>query len=120
MRILTMVFSGLFTVSAHADIFEIVVSRFKPGLTKEKEVELAKSLNSFIKSRPGFKTREVFYDEKQKLYVDLVRWKDRASAEAAAKEAEKSPTCQPVFSQIEEQGMVFLHADKIFEFKGGK
>jgi len=117
MRAFLIVVVSLVSLIARADIFEIVVSGFKPGLTHEKEMELSKSLNDFMKKRPGFKSRTLFYDEKQKLYVDMVAWKDLASAQGAAKEAESSPICQPVFAQIEQKGMVFLHANKVLEFK---
>jgi hypothetical protein len=104
------------TRNARADIYEVVVSKFKPGLTHQKEVALTRSLNDFVTTRPGFRKREVFYDQKQKYYVDVIRWLDESSAKEAAKAAEQSPTCQPVFSQIEEKGMIFLHAEKILEF----
>lgn len=108
---------AVFSINADAEIFEIVVSKFKPGLDQKKEVDLTKSLNEFSKNQAGFKSREVYYDEKQKMYVDLVTWKDEKSAKDAAAKAEKSPVCQPVFSQIEQQGMVFLHAKKLLNFK---
>jgi len=104
------------SLMARADIIEIVVSGFKPGLTHQKEIELSKSINDFIKKRPGFKSRTLFYDEKQKLYVDMIAWKDLASAQAAAKEAEGNPICQSVFAQIEQKGIIFLHANKVLEF----
>jgi hypothetical protein len=107
----------LLSVNANAEIFEVVVSKFKPGLDQKKEVDLTKSLNEFLKEQPGFKSRDVFFDEKQKMYVDLVTWKDEKSAKDAAAKAEKSPICQPVFTQIEQQGMVFLHAKKLLNFK---
>ncbi len=105
------------SVNANAEIFEVVVSKFKQGLDQKKEVDLTKSLNQFLKDQPGFKSREVFYDEKQKMYVDVVAWTDEKSAKDAAVKAEKSPICQPVFSQIEQQGMIFLHAKKMLNFK---
>lgn len=107
----------LFNFTARADITEIVVSKFKPGLTYEKEMAMTKSVNDFIKSQPGFLGREVYYDAKQKNYVDVIKWKDEKSATDAAKKAEESPTCQPYFAQIEQQGLIFLHAKKVLEFK---
>lgn len=117
MRHLFITLGILTSISAQADITEIVVNKFKPGLSYEKELALTKTLNDFVKTQPGFLSREVYFDEKQKSYVDIVRWKDEKSAVDAAKKAEGSPTCQPVFSQIEQQGMIFLHAKKILEFK---
>lgn len=108
---------GLFSMNAEAEIFEVVVSKFKPGLDQKKEAELTKSLNGFLKNQPGFKLREVFYDEAQKMYVDIVTWQDEKSAKDASAKAEKSPVCQPVFSQIESTGMVFLHAKKMIHFQ---
>ncbi len=110
---------SLLLISAHAkaEIFEIVVSKFKPGLKQSKEMELAKSLNSFLKEQSGFNLREVYYDEAQKSYIDIVVWSDEKSAKDAVTKAEKSPICQPVFSQIEQSGMIFLHAKKLLSFK---
>ena len=107
----------VFSINTNAEIFEIVVSKFKPGLDQKTEIDLTKSLNEFLKEQPGFKSRDVFFDEKQKMYVDLVAWKDEKSAKDAAAKAEKSPICQPVFSQIEQQGMIFLHSKKLLNFK---
>lgn len=115
-KILILLSLSLFSLGAGADIVEVVVSKFKPGLDQKKELELTRSLNKFLEGQAGFKKRDVFYDENQKMYVDMVTWKDEKSAKEAAAKAEKSPVCQPVFSQIESTGMIFLHSKKMLHF----
>ncbi len=98
-----------------ADIYEIVVFKFKEEVpTKEQEI-LMEKMNAHVTNSKGFKNREYYYSEHDNRWVDLVTWTDLTSAKNAADEFFKSPACSNIISKIDDKSIVTSHYEKMGE-----
>jgi hypothetical protein len=83
-------------------IIEWAPFTLKPGINESDLRRASTDLHErFLKNQTGFIRRELLHQSDRK-YVDLVCWQDRASADAAMKEAMKSTACMSYFHLMEE------------------
>ena len=95
--------------AAKADVIEIVSWKFKQGVSSQQATDSTKGLDKFLKSVQGFRSRSTYFDKKSMQWVDVVVWKDRASAESALKAAETHPAYQAFFPLVEEKSVNMGH-----------
>ncbi len=69
-------------------VCEIVSLRFTEG-TPAQQQEHLEVLGRWVRTQPGFVDRAAYYDPQQARWVDVVTWKDQASATAAMELAMK-------------------------------
>lgn len=96
-----------------ADIYEIVVFKFKEGVAPKEQKNLMAKINAFVTNLKGFEKREYFYCEHDNRWVDLVTWTDLASAKNAADEFFRSPACSDIISKIDDTSIVTSHYEKM-------
>jgi hypothetical protein len=88
---------------------EIVTFKIKDGvnlpdfLTASAELE-----EGFARKQEGFISR-IFAKGEDNEWVDVIRWRTMADAEAAAKAAMQSPACAPMFGMIDEASVKMMH-----------
>lgn len=91
---------------------EVVVFRAKTGITPEQLKSAALAVTSVLSSMPGFIARE-FGASEDGQFVDIVHWKDIASAERAAEKVISIPVCGEFFGLIDQSQMQFMHFNKV-------
>lgn len=81
-----------------ATVIELAEIKLAPG---KSEADLIAASNrfqeEFLKDQPGFLGRDLTRRENGD-YADLVRWADRASADAIMARARQSPACAAYFA----------------------
>jgi hypothetical protein len=82
-------------------IVEWAAFRIAKGVSEEQVVKAARDIQEeFLAKQRGFIRRELLRGEGGQ-WADLIYWKDRASVDAAMKEAESSPVCHLYFKVME-------------------
>jgi antibiotic biosynthesis monooxygenase (ABM) superfamily enzyme len=100
----------------HTGIIEVVISKVKPGYSREEVIESAEVLSAVVQKYPGFISRTLSVAEASQEWVDIVYWTDMASAQQAAEAVMKDETCLKVFSMIDERDMKLLHLEPLHVF----
>lgn len=95
-----------------SEAIELVVFSAKPGVKDTELKAAALSVTPILEKMPGYLSRE-FGASGDGQYVDIVRWKDLASAQAAAQQVMKIPECGKFFALIDESKMQFSHFQKV-------
>lgn len=94
-------------------IYEIVVFKFKEGVSFKEQKDLMEQLNEVVKSYKGFKYREYYYSEGDNRWVDRVAWFDLISAKKAMEQFFADPHCAEVISKIDDKSVVTSHYAKV-------
>jgi len=94
---------------------ETVLFKTKAEYSREQVIEAATAVNSVVDNFDGFIARKLAWSDENQSWIDIVYWSDKASAEYAAKEAMKSPVCQPFFQMIDESSMQFMHYNPVID-----
>lgn len=77
--------------------------RTREGVSEDALLQASLALqDSFLSHQPGFRRRELLRGASDRDWVDLVVWKDRASADRAMLNAAQSPACKTYFQLMEE------------------
>lgn len=87
---------------------EIVQFRLKPGTDEDTFLAAAADTQAAIARLPGFLTRELLKGE-DGLWVDVVHWRSKAEALAAAEAFATLPEVAPFGAMIDEAAMTMLH-----------
>jgi hypothetical protein len=88
---------------------EIVTYKIKDGVNIPDFLKAAAALEEgFAKKQEGFIER-TFAKAEGNEWVDVIRWKTMADAEAASKSAMESPACAPMFGMIDEPSVKMMH-----------
>lgn len=95
-------------------VVEIVHFKFQDQVHQAKAEEALKQLSKFAKEQEGFIKRTVVRHE-DGSYTDLVWWESLDEAQAAAKKAETSPDCAPVFGLMDYNSIDLKHAELLWE-----
>ena len=95
-----------------SEAIELVVFSAKPGVKDTELKAVALSITPILEKMPGYLSRE-FGASGDGQYVDIVRWKDLSSAQAAAKQVMNIPECGKFFALIDESKMQFSHFQKV-------
>ena len=91
-----------------AKIVEMVLRKFREGISAEEAKPLTTKPNNFLSKQPGFAARKTALAGDGKL-LDLVYWTNLTSAKTAAEKAMKNEDLIPFFSTIEEREMIIQH-----------
>lgn len=91
---------------------EVVVFRAKASITPEQLQAAAQAVTPVLSAMPGFISRE-FGASEDGQFLDIVYWKDLASAKHAAEKVMSIPVCGEFFSLIEQSQMQFMHFNKV-------
>ena len=93
-------------------VLELVVYKLKERTTREQFLTMSSTVSEWIRTRPGFISRDLLYAADQDKWVDVIYWKTLAEAHAAAAAAESHEECRPFFNLIDmENDMLILHAE---------
>lgn len=96
-------------------VIEVVMFKANENIKPEVAQKQLTRLNDFVAKQPGFISRKTaIADDGQ--YLDLVFWKDLASAETASEKAMQDPVVAEVFNVIHQDEMLFKHY-KVFNEK---
>ena len=88
---------------------EIVIYKIKDGVMLPDFLKASAELEEgFAKKQEGFLSR-TFAKAEGNEWVDVIRWKTIADAEAASKAAMQSPACAPMFGMIDEPSVKMMH-----------
>lgn len=96
-----------------AKVKELVIYKTKPGVDLAVFKRAAKAAELFLGRQPGYLGRELLHVEESGQWIDLVHWKDKASAKDAATAAMSAPECGEFFSMIAHETAQMLHAERV-------
>lgn len=95
------------------NVTEIVIYSIHSHIDVEAYKQAARRVESFLGQQPGYRDRELLYDESNNKWIDLVHWDDMQSAKHAAQLALKDPECAEMFSMIVHESVRMLHAERV-------
>ena len=98
------------TAPADASTLEMVEFRGKEGVSSAEMLDKASRLHGVLADMDGFIERHLAQGDDGK-WVDLVYWRDLASARAAADAVMKIPAAQEFFALIDQESMRFVHLE---------
>jgi len=84
---------------------EIVLFSFNADTPLQLQLEHMSAIKSWVKTQPGFVTRECFFAAPSNQWVDHVTWADTASAEAAMSASYTAPELASVFKDIDQNNV---------------
>lgn len=92
---------------------ELVVFELNEGVTDDEFMATVKDVSRWVATQPGFVSRELVHSPESGKYTEIVWWRSRQEAEAAAQEAMDSPSCAPMFGMIAMDSMTMLHGNVV-------
>lgn len=95
---------------------ELVIFKFKKGITKQGETRFLEITDALLKSCEGFVDRTYARDEEGNR-ADMVQWETMADGRAASEKMMKNPTALEVFGLIDASCMKLYHFRYIHETK---
>ncbi|MFA5951033.1 MAG: hypothetical protein WC807_12200 [Hyphomicrobium sp.] len=102
-----------------AETLELVTFKANSGVTADQMVAAALAVTPLLRNYDGFISRS-FAAADGGTWIDAVYWRDRAAAEHAAKVVMQAPVAQAYFALIDQESMVFKHADIATQSKGAE
>lgn len=100
-----------------ASTLELVTFKAATGVGPEQIANAALAITTLLRDYDGFISRSLAQAD-DGTWIDAVYWRDRASAERAAKAVMQDPVAQVFFALIDQQSMVFRHANIATSGKG--
>ena len=97
-------------------VTEIVVSEFKPGIDFDEQFRLSSLINKAALNFPGFLSRDVYYTEETKKWIEVINWESKEKASEALKISKTCPICNEVFQQLNGDTMLFMYAESVISF----
>ncbi|MFO0642583.1 MAG: hypothetical protein U0183_25355 [Polyangiaceae bacterium] len=94
-------------------IREIVSFSVHPHVERGAVARAAKEAERFLDTLPGYRGRELYFDEGHDVYVDIVTWDDMDAAVAGAEKAMQSADCAAFFGMIVGESVKMLHAERV-------
>lgn len=95
-------------------VVEMVHFKFQDQVLQAEAEEALKQLSTFAKAQAGFIKRTVLRNA-DGSYTDLVWWESLEEAQAAAKKAETSPDCAPLFGLMDFNSISMNHSELLWE-----
>jgi hypothetical protein len=92
-------------------VLELVVFGLNEGVSRERFLATTDEVSQWISRRPGFISRELSYDEDGDRWIEVVWWRSREEAHAAAELAMTSESCAPMFALIDMGSALMAHAE---------
>ena len=90
-------------------VLELVVFELADGVTQEQFLPVADTVSEWVKTQPGFRSRELSYSPETAKYVEVVYWDTLGEAVAASAASETSDACMPMFGMLALESATFLH-----------
>ncbi len=94
---------------------ELVQFRLKPGVDEPAFLDAIAGTQAAIEQLPGFLRRELLKGD-DGVWVDLVHWRSKAEALAAAEAFATMPEVAPFVAMLDEAQMTMLHLDQACSF----
>jgi hypothetical protein len=102
-------------VEATGKVLELVVFKLNAGVSRERFMATNEGVSIWAVQQPGFISREMSYDAEGDRWIDIVWWASVEEAQAAAERAMSSESCLPMFSLIEMESTLMIHAEPVME-----
>lgn len=87
---------------------EVVTFALNVGVSESQLVNAAYKINADLAKQPGFISRNLAFDKKGE-WVDIIHWRNLASAEAAAQNMMQNEKAGEFFSLIDQNKMKMVH-----------
>lgn len=97
------------TPTAAGTLLELVIFEVKDGVGLEALRAAARKSQTFVMRQPGFLKRALYHAPRENRWVDLVWWRDRASAEKADQLSQHSSECADLLSAIPENKLQMMY-----------
>lgn len=91
---------------------ELAPFKVKPGVADMTVLRIVDEMEDFIKALPGFLRRETLRMQDDS-WLDIVHWRDQASAEGAMELVHRSDACQQFMSILDESSPPMQHGRQV-------
>ncbi|RFU76493.1 hypothetical protein TARUN_5740 [Trichoderma arundinaceum] len=92
---------------------EIIVVYFKDGIDYDEQLETMKQIGINSSKTEGYISRQIFYAEPDKRWIDYFIWRDMAAADASIENAKVIPGADGLFAKIDQEKSVWSHYYKV-------
>lgn len=92
---------------------EIIVVVFKPGISYEEQAETMKRIGENSSKTEGFVSRQIFYTDVEKRWIDYIIWRDMAAADASIEDAKAFPESAELFGKIDQEKSVWSRYKRV-------
>lgn len=89
--------------------WEIVVSKARAGVSRDRIAELGQKLQAWAEEQPGFLERQLVEDAGHGTWIDVVTWRTEADAERAAAAMGSAPCAGDVRGLLDETSIAIFH-----------
>lgn len=89
-------------------VIEVVTFAVNAGVNEKQLLAAANKINSDLEKQAGFISRNIAFD-KTGEWVDIIHWRNLASAESAAKNMMQNEKAVEFFSLIDQNKMKMVH-----------
>lgn len=96
-------------MDASTTCHEIVMFRFKPGTSADEQLRHMEQMSRWLAQQPGFASRHSYHDEESERWVDVVAWRDRASAMSAMARSQTDPALAAIMVSMDPTDMQMGH-----------
>jgi hypothetical protein len=95
------------------NVLELVVFKTNDGATPDQLLQTVDAVSDWLKTQPGFISRDLSYAEKEDRWIDIIRWRTLQDAEAASEASMSSVELAPMLALIDMDSMLFLHGTPV-------
>jgi hypothetical protein len=92
-------------------VLELVVFKLRDGATREELLPTLDAVSEWLKSQPGFISREFSYDAEGDRWIEIIWWSTMQHAKSSAEVALTAESCAPMFALIDEQSTLMVHGE---------
>jgi len=96
-------------------VTEIVIYNTQAGIQRKDHIKHAEAISPILEQLDGFISRQ-FSQTADGKWVDIVYWKNLASAEKAAEKVQHIPECTLFFSDMDPNSIEFMHTQTAFVY----
>jgi hypothetical protein len=87
------------------------VFKLKGGVSRDQFLGTNDAVSTWISEQPGFLSRDLSYEAEGDRWIDVLWWKTRKDAHAAAELAMTSESCSPMFALIDMESSLMVHGE---------
>ena len=87
-------------------VVRLMISRLRPGVSRNELLALARSQRGWLKAQPGFVSYELYTDEA--TWVDRVVWRSMGEAEAAGRAFAQTEMAWELGELVQPEQQAFL------------
>lgn len=92
-------------------VLEVAIFKLNEGFARQQFLDTVGPVSSWVKTQPGFISRDLTFSAEDDRWVDVVWWRSLAAAHAAAEAAMSSEACAPMFGMIDIESMSMRHGE---------